>query len=377
MPLPLTLLDLLALGLATIHFGTPLTYYWYLRRRWLPRPWNVRRDPGYAPRIAVIVPTYNEAGLIERKLDNLYEQDYPRDRLEIMVVDSASTDGTLEKVRVWAKRHPDVRLVPIEEPVRRGKAHALNTALKHVSSDVEIVVVTDADSLWPQRDTLRRVASYFADPIVGAVSCLKQPEKRGSASVEESYRSYYNLLRLAESKAWSTPVFHGELAAFRKKLLEKLGGFPTDLGADDSHTATLITLAGYRAITPEDLLCIEIVPREHYHLWRIRRAQHLIQHFWRVLVTKPKTPREFKPILYAETFLHLANPWILPAAVALLITSAITSGSLLALMLLTLGLLSQIYKPYRMWVVTQLYLVAASMRNLWTKEIVWRKQVKH
>jgi len=368
-------LDFLALGLAAVHFGAPLAYYLYLRKRWLPKPWDLQRDPGYAPRVAVVVPTYNEAELIEGKLDNVYGQDYPRDRLEIIVVDSASMDGTPEKVRRWAERHPDVRLILVEESVRRGKAYALNEALKHVSQDAEVVVITDADSLWPSRRALAEAVKWFADPSVGAVSCVKLPESPGAAGVEEGYRGFYNVVRVAESKAWTTPVFHGELAAFRKDLLDRVGGFPTDIGADDSHTATKIALLGFRSITPEDVICVEAVPGRGYHTWRIRRAQHLIQHFAKTLRGGAKTPNRFRSILYAEIFLHIANPWILLAAAALLAASA-AMGSIFAAALLALGAALLPFKPYRTWIATQIYLLAASVRNLWTKDLAWEKQPK-
>jgi len=369
----LTALDTIALALALIHFTTPLTYYYYMRRKYLSKPWGLSIDPGLQPRVTIIVPTFNEAGLIEGKLDNIYGQDYPRDRLEIIVVDSASTDGTPRIAREWAERHRDVRLVIIEEPVRRGKACALNTALKHASGDV--IVVTDVDSLWPSSSTLSEAVKWFSDNTVGAVSCVKQPTAPGVVGVEEGYRGYYNVLRVAESKAWSTPVFHGELAAFRRDILEKAGGFPTDIGSDDSYTATRMALMGFRSIIPGDAKCVEAVPRKGYHLWRIRRAQHLIQHFTKTLREKHGVPGQFKPILYTEAFLHLVNPWMLLAAIILLAASAVM-GSTTAIMLIAVGVALLLYKPYRTWVTTQLYLVAAAIRNLWTKEIAWEKQEK-
>jgi len=375
MPLVYTSLDFLALWLAAIHFGVPLTYYLYLRKRWLPKPWGLRRDPSYTPKVAVIVPTYNEAELIERKLDNVYEQDYPRERMEIIVVDSASTDGTSERVRRWAEKHPDVRLILVEEPVRRGKAYALNEALKHVSQDAEAVVITDADSLWPSSRALAEAVKWFSDSSVGAVSCVKLPESSGIAGVEEGYREFYNVVRVAESKAWATPVFHGELAAFRRSLLEKVGGFPTDIGSDDSHTAARIALLGFRSIIPEDVVCVEAVPVRGYHTWRIRRAQHLVQHFAKTLKEAAKAPSRFKPILYAEAFLHLANPWILLASAILLAASA-AMGSILAAAFLALGAALLLFKPYRTWIATQIYLLVASVRNLWTKDLAWEKQPK-
>lgn len=369
------LLEAAAVALAVVHFGVPLAYYLHLRRAWLRRPWGLGRDPGYTPRVVVVVPTYNEAGLIERKLDDIYRQDYPREKLEVVVVDSASTDGTPEKARRWASKHPDLKVRLVEEPARRGKAHALNTALKHIPPDAEVVILTDADSFWPQRDTVRRAVAYLADPTVGAVSCLKRPAGQGPGGVEEAYRSLYNQVRLAESKAHSTPVFHGELAAYRKSLLEEIGGFPEDLGADDSHTATLIALKGHRAITPEDVWCTELVPRKGYTRWRIRRAQHLTQHFQKTLRIRHRTPKQFKKILLMETYLHLLNPWLLLVAATLLALAA-AHKSPLAIILLALAAALLAYKPYRTWITTQLYLIAAMIRNLHTKEITWEKQTK-
>ena len=115
-------------------------------------------------------------------------------------------------------------------------------------------------------------------------------------------------MRVAESNIYSTPVFHGELVAFKKNLLEEVGGFPTDIGADDSHTATLVALKGHRAVVTRDLVCTEAVPRKGYHTWRVRRAQHLIQHFAKTAKQPPKAPKRFKLVLATETFLHLVNP---------------------------------------------------------------------
>jgi len=61
----INMLLLIALALAFTHFAVPLAYYYYLKTKWLNKPWNVRRDPSYKPKVSIIVPTYNEARLIE------------------------------------------------------------------------------------------------------------------------------------------------------------------------------------------------------------------------------------------------------------------------------------------------------------------------
>ena len=364
---------ILAIGLGLLHFGFPLAYYCYLRMLWLNKPWDVRGDSDYKPRVSIIVPTYNEAKLVRQKLDDIASQSYPEDLVEIIVVDSASTDGTAEVVKEWIADHRDVRTKLIQENVRRGKAHALNRALEATMGDV--VVITDVDSAWASRDTLASALSWFSDPLVGAVTCLKIPAGRGFVGVEKGYRDLYNVVRLCESKKYSTPVFHGELAAFRRDLLVQLGGFPTEIGADDSHTATLIALKGHRAIAVDNAICTELVPGKRYHMWRIRRAQHLIQHFTKTLRLLPKAPREFKPILLAETWLHLFNPWLLLATTAILLYKALT-GTAIATILLVGGIAPLLFKPYRTWIATQIYLITGIIRNLWTKEIAWEKQEK-
>jgi len=365
-------LTLLALALALTHFSIPLLYYLYLRSR-CNKPWDIKKDPSYRPRVTIIVPTYNEAGLIESKLDNIFEQDYPKDLMSIIVVDSASSDGTVDIVERWRNKHPDVRLMIVRENVRRGKAYALNNALKHV--DGEIIVITDADSKWASKNVLSKTVSWLSDPNVGAVTCVKRPEKKGPLDIEAGYRDFYNIVRIGESKKWSTPIFHGELAAYKKDLLIEIGGFPSDIGADDSHSATLITLREKRSVVAEDVECIEIVPEKEYEMWRIRRAQHLVQHFIKTIRYIWSAPKRFRSILFIETWLHLFNPWLLLAAVAILLYKVLTA-SLIAVALLVTGVALLIFKPYRTWVVTQAYLIIASVRNLWTKKIVWEKQKK-
>jgi len=364
---------LLIVALTLIHFGVPLTYYLYLKTVWFKKPWNVKRDPSYKPKVTVIVPTYNEATFIESKLNDIARQTYPRGLLEVIIVDSGSSDGTLDAVKRWVKAHDDFRLVTVEESVRRGKAYALNNALRYANGD--IIVVTDADSTWLSHKTLEDATSWFSDPSVGAVTCSKKPENPGFTGIEEGYRKFYNVIRVSESKAWSTPIFHGELAAFRRELLEKVGGFPEDIGADDSHTATLITLQGYRSIAADNIWCSEPVPREGYHKWRIRRAQHLIQHFIKTLKHVAEAPRAFKLILVVESYLHLVNPWLLPITTAILLHQTLKE-SITAVALIALGLALLVYKPFRTWITTQLYLIVATLRNMYTREITWEKQLK-
>ncbi len=368
-----TSIDIIAIALAVAHFSIPLIYYLLAKNKWLRNPWNIKTDENHRAKMTIVIPTYREANLIGRKLNNILAQDYPKDQMDVIVVDSASDDGTVESARKWISDHRDINVDLLRESERKGKAYALNQALKHATG--EIIVTADVDASWP-RGALKEISKWFADPTVGAVSCLKKPVSSSSANIEEDYRHYYNVLRLAESKAYATPIFHGELAAFRKSLLEDLGGFPTDIGADDSYTALRIASMGFRAIIPEHLWVEETVPKKGYSLWRVRRAQHLIQHFTKSVEAKNGAHPEFGRILLIESFLHLINPWLLLTSALLLIASIAIFGSTLAMVIASVGLILLGIGEYRMWIVQQLYVMIGTIRNLWNKEVVWSKQIK-
>jgi len=366
-------LTVLALAFAVIHFGFPLLYYLYLKSRWLNRSWDLVRDPSYRPKVTIVVPTYNEASLIKRKLDDIASQDYPKDLVEIIVVDSASTDGTPGIVREWMESHRNFKVILVEESVRRGMVHALNYALRFVSSDSEVVIFTDVDSFW-STDTLKKIVSYFADSSVGAVTASIEPLEK-ELRTESAYRRFYNNVRVAESKIHSTPIHNGALVAFRKALLNRIGGLPTYTGNDDSTPASLIAFMGYRAIQVDDAVAREPISRSRF-VRKVRRAQHLILHF---LHTKRYAKKlgiyrktVFDKIWLIESYLHLANPWLLLASALLLLTETLTLHPV-ATTLFIVGIALLLFKPYRTWIGTQAQLILATIRNLWTKEIVWGK----
>jgi len=371
-------LDVLALVFGLVHFLVPLVYYGYLKRC-LRRPWNVRVDSGYQPRVTVMVPTYNEASLIEDRLENLKGQDYLLEKLEMVVVDSGSTDGTAEVVRKWALKNPDVKVKVLEEPVRRGMNAALNFALKHVSEDADVLVFTDADCEWGS-DALGNAVKHLSDPRVGAVTCSILPAKDDEGSFESTYRGLNNLVRVAESKLWSTPIAHGPFIAFKRDTLERIGGVPMWTGADDSAPACLAAFAGYRCLAMQDVVVREYVPRSlgENMVRRVRRAQHLIQHFTKTGKEARKmyfnAGKDFKMILVIEEFLHLVNPWLLMLAVILLLSDFALSLTIKphAAFLLFAFFGSMLVPSFRTGVLTQLILVYASIKNLFKKELIWK-----
>jgi cellulose synthase/poly-beta-1,6-N-acetylglucosamine synthase-like glycosyltransferase len=120
---------------------------------------------GTLPKISLIVPTKNEGVVIKRCLDGILDINYPKDKMEVIVVDGDSKDNTCRICHEYAKNYPSLIKV-IVETTSKGKPAALNLALAATTG--EIVGIFDADSL-PEKDVLTKVSSYFKDEKIVAV----------------------------------------------------------------------------------------------------------------------------------------------------------------------------------------------------------------
>jgi len=219
-----------------------------------------RRRSVESPKVSLVVPAKNEAVFIGRCLEALLDLDYPRDMLEIIVVDGRSTDGTFEISEAYAQKYPDIIRV-LRQEVLSGKPSALNEALPYASG--EIVGFFDADSV-PNRDALGRVAAYFSDDSVVAVQGRVYPlNERGSMLTKVAAK---------ERRAWSQFVLQGreQLGLFvpltgscqfvRRDVLEEAGGWREDALAEDVELALRLAERGYRVRYAYDIGSGEEMP---------------------------------------------------------------------------------------------------------------------
>ncbi|ASJ06392.1 glycosyltransferase [Thermococcus pacificus] len=180
----------------------------------------LEKDYSYLPKFSIIVPAYNEEKVIINRIKNLEALNYPKDRYEIIIVESGSTDNTYMKVEEYIKsrksKFPIIKL--LHEAKRKGKPSAVNYGKKY--SDGEIILVTDANSIF-DKNVLKELAPHFKDPKVGAVGGRFVPIKNNSQGEGvDFYWDWEFLMRLGESQLYSTCVMHGEINAWRKELVE-------------------------------------------------------------------------------------------------------------------------------------------------------------
>ncbi|RPH95177.1 glycosyltransferase family 2 protein [candidate division KSB1 bacterium] len=208
------------------------------RRRYAVPP--VMPD-GAWPRVAVLIPAYNEEQVIGAKIENSLALDYDPALLEILVGSDGSTDRTDEIVRGFSD--PCVQLIRLSG--RSGKTGVLNRLVAESSAD--ILVFSDAN-VTLDRAALRLLVRHFADPLVGGVNggkYIRIPEGAESVKGEEIYGDLENRLRTLESEIGGTSGALGSLMAVRRELYRSYA--PGSIN-DDTVPSLWIMLAGYRNV---------------------------------------------------------------------------------------------------------------------------------
>ncbi|NPV65556.1 MAG: glycosyltransferase family 2 protein [Anaerolineae bacterium] len=224
------------------YFGYPLFMYLLARGKRTPPV----TAPDSLPTLTLLIPAHNEADVIRRKLNNSLTLNYPRDRLQILVVDDGSSDGTPDIVREFAVRGVTL----IEQPFRGGKMAAVNTGFAHATG--EIVVLSDASPSY-ESESLRILARRFADPTVGVVVGTLAVWDAATAVAKPAglYWRYEAALRRWESKTGSTVAVHGNMFAIRRALFRPLR---TGIINDEFSIAMEVLRQGYRVVYEPDAI---------------------------------------------------------------------------------------------------------------------------
>jgi cellulose synthase/poly-beta-1,6-N-acetylglucosamine synthase-like glycosyltransferase/peptidoglycan/xylan/chitin deacetylase (PgdA/CDA1 family) len=198
-------------------------------------------DPVTGPTVSVLIPCFNEEKVIVASVTRILHSDWKR--LEVLILDDGSTDGTAAKVREAFAGDPRVTLLSFENG---GKARALNRGLAQVSG--EVVVALDADTLFPP-DTIPRLVRWFADPKVGAVAGNAVVGNRLNLITRWQALEYVtaqNLERRALAALGAVTVVPGAVGAWRASALAALGGYPHDTLAEDQDLTIACQRAGWR-----------------------------------------------------------------------------------------------------------------------------------
>jgi hyaluronan synthase len=306
----------------------------------------------YEPTVTFVIPCKNEEENIGDTIFECFEADYPREKLEVIVVNDGSTDNTLAVLRDMQKIYEN--LIIIDWETNRGKRHAMAEGFKKAKG--EIVVQLDSDSyILPQ--TFREIVRPFIQPEIAAVCAHADPTNANKNVITRMQAAYYfasfRILKAAESTFMTVFCCSGCASAYRKSAVlpvidnwlgEKFLGKPATWGDDRSLTSWLLR-DGYNTIYNDRALAKTIVPDSTKSLFKqqlrwkkswivnafltgkfIWRKQPFVSFFYYfplIFVSLATPVMAFRSMIYMP-LVHGVMPWFQIAGVMLL-TAVIVS----------------------------------------------------
>jgi cellulose synthase/poly-beta-1,6-N-acetylglucosamine synthase-like glycosyltransferase len=218
-----------------------LIWIWIKIRSFFSQPVPLIPQDKYEPEVTLVVAAYNEELFIERKLQNTFELDYPKDKLKLIFVADGSNDRTAEMIA----RYPRIQL--LYKPEREGKVAAINRAMKHVMTP--IVIFCDANTLL-NKECIREIVKHYCDEKVGGVAGEKKivdqsGDQNAAGAGEGIYWKYESILKSLDAKFYSVVGAAGELFSIRTALFEET--HPNIL-LDDFIISMKICQRGYKVM---------------------------------------------------------------------------------------------------------------------------------
>jgi cellulose synthase/poly-beta-1,6-N-acetylglucosamine synthase-like glycosyltransferase len=321
----------------------------------------------------------NEAAVLERKLKNLLELDYPQERSEIVAVSDGSTDSSNQILNYYSA---DRRVRIILNPDRRGKAAGLNDAI--AAARGEIVVFTDARQQI-ERGALRLLANQFADPQVGCASgelMLGEPDSGEATRGVSLYWRIEKSIREMESSSGSVVGATGALYAVRRDLLVRV---PEGTILDDVYIPMHVARQGFRVIFVPSAHAWDVADQGTEH--EFARKVRTLSGNYQLVQLAPWLLGSSNPLRFefiSHKLLRLFAPFALGAAlvasmalpqpfyrIALALQLIFYALSVVAMMKLREGPLARVADAARTFVVLNTAAVVAFVKFVTRRRVAW------
>ncbi len=214
---------------------------------YLPNRMKVFDYPkGKPEKISIVMPCYNESKTIGHAIESLLDMHYPKNMLEIIVVDDKSKDNSVDVIKKYVKKYKNVRLI-VNKKNSGGAAEPTNIGVKAAKYDY--IAVADADSI-PNKDALMRMIGFLQkDKKVGGVTCavmVKDPQTflQKLQAIEYAVIAWSRKLLDLVDAVYVTP---GPFALYRKKILLEIGLFDKKNLTQDIEIVWRMLSYGYKA----------------------------------------------------------------------------------------------------------------------------------
>jgi hyaluronan synthase len=258
-----------------------------------------------APNLTVVIPAYNEGAMVAHSIASVVRARYPRERLEILVIDDGSSDDTWQHIQLAAARDPDM-VTALRFTQNRGKRAALDAGFRRARG--EVIVTIDSDSVI-ETETLLAMAGPFRDPKVGAVAGKVSVYNRDDGLIPRMLKVRFALsfdyIRAVQSTYGTVYCCPGALAAYRTRVVRKVLdrwrdqhflGAPCTYGEDRALTNDILH-AGYDCLYQRAAIVHTLVPTTYSRLckmflrWDRSYVREEIRFIGRIVWKRPRRAR--------------------------------------------------------------------------------------
>lgn len=263
----------------------------------------------YTPKVAIIIPVWNEEDVIASSIDSLMKLTYPADCLRIYAVDDVSSDNTPHIIEAKTKQYPNqVFNLRRPEKIDFGKAAVINHGLKVILNEpwAEAIMIIDADVMF-ERNTLIKMTRHLADPEVYAVTAyIKEgliPGNLISHFIGFEYIVAQAAARRAQNVLGVMACLAGGAQLHKRENVIELGGrIDTTTLAEDTYTTIATQLNNHKVIFEGNAIAIAEEPDRINDLWkqRFRWAEGNVQitRFFKKIWFRHKTPGDLGSIFF-------------------------------------------------------------------------------
>jgi len=217
--------------------------------------------------ISVLIPAYNEEDNIEDTIAHVMALDYPKNKLQVIVINDGSTDKTKEIVKKLLRTYSNLKLI---DKKNSGKADSLNYGIK--MSKGELIAVVDSDS-FPSSESLKKMTGYFDNEKTGAVTSFVTVRNKEGNIYGKVQALEYTILgwnRKILDFIDSVYVTNGPLSLYRKKYVLEVGGFDPNTVTEDIDITWNLLNHGYKTAMCFDAKVTTIVPTSFKKWFRQR-----------------------------------------------------------------------------------------------------------
>ncbi|CAO1665042.1 poly-beta-1,6-N-acetyl-D-glucosamine synthase [Halomonas sp. NYA30] len=255
--------------MATIWICGGIYFYVHWERK-QPWPTTFTWDEN-APKVTVLLPCYNEGANVDETIYHLFKQNYPF--MEVIAINDGSKDDTASRLDALVLQYPALKVL---HQANQGKASAMNNGLSQATGD--IIVGIDGDAILDYDAIGYMVSHFLSSPKVSGVTGNPRVRTRSTAIGKiqtGEFSAIIGLIKRAQRIYGMVFTISGVICAFRRKALEEVGGWNTDMITEDIDVSWRLQLAGGQVRYEPRAMCWVLMPETLRGLFkqRLRWAQ--------------------------------------------------------------------------------------------------------